>query len=211
MTHDRFRSLVLIGACALSLAALVGWPGSAPTGPGGWLVRLVAAFGLPAAAWVLTRLFGRMRQRGPFQADLERFGRTFDLITDAVVCFVVALHGTVMAYVLSGRIWLGTLIVLLVGAAILFVGNLLPTIRPGSVIGVRTPWTMRDERVWRRTHRLGGYIAVLAGLGLMAAAVLSFQSTWAVLAAGAAAMCLGLPAASYLIWRRSAPARRLDP
>lgn len=202
MTHERFRSVVLIAACALSLAAFTGWPGPPPAGPGGWLVRLAAAFGLPAAAWTLTWLFGRMRRRGPFRADIERFGRTFDLVLDAVVSFVVALHAAVMAYVLSGRIWLGTVVVLFAGAAILFVGNLLPTVRPASVIGVRTPWTLRDEGVWRRTHRLGGYVAVLAGLGLMAAAVFSFQSAWAVLAAGAAALCLGLPAASYLIWRR---------
>jgi uncharacterized membrane protein len=199
---DRFPTLVVAVAYVLSLPVFVAWPGPAPGGLGGWLVRSIAAFGLPTVALALVLLFGRMGRKGPFQANLERFQRIYRFLLDAAVVLVVGLHLTVMAYVLAGRVWLGTVAVLFLGSAVVFVGNLLPTIKPGSAIGIRTPWTLRDEQVWRRIHRLGGYVVVVAGLALMAAAVLAFQWTWAALAGGMAAAAVGLPAASYVMGRR---------
>lgn len=50
--------------------------------------------------------------------------------------------------------------------------NRLPRLRPNWWIGVRTPWTLSDEDVWRRTHRLAGEAGVVAGFLLVAAAFL---------------------------------------
>ena len=201
MALERFRSIVVVAAYALSVPVFLVWPGPAPRGAGGWLVRLVAAFGLPTAALAVILLFRSMGRKGPVRAGFESHRRTYDLILDAAAVFIAALHLTIMAYVLAGRLWLGTFVALLVGGAVAFLGNMLPTVRPGSAVGIRTPWTLRDEGVWRKTHRLGGYLLVLSGLALMAAAVFSFQKTWAVLMADAAAAGLGLPAVSFALWR----------
>jgi len=199
---DRSRSIVVVTTYILSLVVFSVWPGRTPAGPGGWLMCLIAAFGLPTAALAMILIFRRMSQKGPLRANIQRFQRTYDLVIDAAVLFVVALHMTVLSYVLAGRLWLGVVVILLLGGTIIFVGNLLPRIRPGSVLGIRTPWTLRDEGVWRRTHWIGGYVVVLFGLALMAAAVFSFQRTGAMFMGGTAAAVLGLPVASYVIWRR---------
>ena len=49
---------------------------------------------------------------------------------------------------------------------LLFVGlgNYLPRIRSNWWIGIRTPWTLESEAVWRETHRLAGWTFVGAGL-----------------------------------------------
>ncbi len=46
----------------------------------------------------------------------------------------------------------------------IFVGNLLPSIPRNYFIGIRTPWTLTSEVNWSRTHRIGGYSFVLAGI-----------------------------------------------
>jgi uncharacterized membrane protein len=51
-------------------------------------------------------------------------------------------------------------------SSVLFValGNVLPKLPRNGLVGIRTPWTLADPTVWERTHRLGGYLCVLAGL-----------------------------------------------
>ena len=46
-------------------------------------------------------------------------------------------------------------------------GNYFQTIRPNYFIGIRTPWTLENEQVWRETHQLGGKISMIGGLLMM--------------------------------------------
>ena len=84
---------------------------------------------------------------------------------------------------ISKAIWGG--ICLLVA----LLGNVMGKVRRNFYIGIRTPWTIADERVWYATHRFAGKTFVLGGL---ASLVLSYAGTgfWvplAVLMAGALA------------------------
>ena len=53
---------------------------------------------------------------------------------------------------------------LLLGALIVFMGNLLPKVSQNGWLGVRTSSTLSNETVWRKTHRLAGYLGVGTGL-----------------------------------------------
>ena len=53
------------------------------------------------------------------------------------------------------------------------IGNYFPAIKHNYFLGIRTPWTLENETVWKRTHRLaggwwmvGGIIIVLSSLML---------------------------------------------
>jgi len=52
---------------------------------------------------------------------------------------------------------------------LIFFGNVLGKVRRNFWIGVRTPWTLANERVWNATHRVAGWVFALTGLlGLIA-------------------------------------------
>jgi len=41
-------------------------------------------------------------------------------------------------------------------------------IRQNYFFGIKTPWTLANEEVWRKTHRFTGYVWVAAGfVGLL--------------------------------------------
>ncbi len=83
----------------------------------------------------------------------------------AVVCAVGAIvqmrsEVAVDSEHIDGLIW-----VLVLGV----LANAMPALQPNWFLGVRTPWTLRDDEVWRRTHRVAGHLllatsAFLAGL-----------------------------------------------
>ncbi|MDB6139505.1 MAG: hypothetical protein JWO94_2577 [Verrucomicrobiaceae bacterium] len=44
------------------------------------------------------------------------------------------------------------------------VGNFFGKLKPNRYMGVRVPWTLRSESVWRKTHRLTGWLYTVVGL-----------------------------------------------
>jgi uncharacterized membrane protein len=55
----------------------------------------------------------------------------------------------------------------LVGVLFLFfllIGNVLGQVQRNFWIGIRTPWTLANHVVWEKTHRLGAWLFVAAGL-----------------------------------------------
>ncbi|HUH27878.1 SdpI family protein [Gelidibacter sp.] len=54
--------------------------------------------------------------------------------------------------------------VLLIGVLYIILGNYFKTIKPNYFIGIRTPWTLENETVWKDTHRLGGKMWFIGGI-----------------------------------------------
>jgi len=63
------------------------------------------------------------------------------------------------------------MLIALVGVLFAILGNYFQTVRPNYFIGIRTPWTLESEEVWRKTHHLSGRLWMAGGI-LMA--VLAF-------------------------------------
>ncbi|WP_420488190.1 SdpI family protein [Gottfriedia acidiceleris] len=40
----------------------------------------------------------------------------------------------------------------------------MPHVRSNYFIGVRTPWTLSNENVWKKTHRVSGRLFMIVGL-----------------------------------------------
>ena len=47
-----------------------------------------------------------------------------------------------------------------------FMGNLFGKLKPNRYVGIRVPWTLNSANVWRRTHRIAGYLWTAGGVAL---------------------------------------------
>jgi len=80
-------------------------------------------------------------------------------------------------------------------------GNQMGKIRPNWFVGVRTPWTLSSKLSWNRTHRLAGWLIVLAGFACWIAAAIRPAAALATsLAAILSAAAISV-AYSYVVWR----------
>ena len=50
-------------------------------------------------------------------------------------------------------------------------GNYLPVIKQNYFLGIRTPWTLENEQVWQKTHKLGGRLFFWGGIVLLLTAL----------------------------------------
>jgi uncharacterized membrane protein len=55
------------------------------------------------------------------------------------------------------------------GTGILLIGfgNFMGKLRKNFFVGIRTPWTLANDTVWYKTHRLGAWLFVVGGLVLI--------------------------------------------
>jgi uncharacterized membrane protein len=89
---------------------------------------------------------------------------------------------------------------LAIGILFAVIGNLMGKIAPNPFIGIRTPWTLKDRRVWDSTHRFTGRLMVLGGVALAAVAFLGADHVDLIIAL---VVCLAGPAIAGAVYSRA--------
>jgi uncharacterized membrane protein len=80
---------------------------------------------------------------------------------------------------------------------IALLGNVLGKVQRNLYIGIRTPWTIANERVWNATHRLGAKTFVLGGL---AGFIFAMAGSWPWLSIGSVLAGALVPAIYSLVY-----------
>lgn len=160
-------------------------------------------FLLPLALLLLVvgrTVFGLVDPRDPLLASSSRAVRTLRWVGLAALAapVVLAVHAA-----LGGDVDLPQMMLAGTGLCLLLVGNVMGKLRPNARVGIRTPWTLANSRVWEQTHRFGGKAFVLGGLVLMGLAATPLAARWH--APVVVVTTLGISAAvvlkSYRLWR----------
>ena len=103
------------------------------------------------------------------------------------------------------------IITFVLGVMFLFMGNLMPKCKRmdnpwHAVVGLRTPWTLRDDEVWAKTNRLGGYCMVGIGfLGIALSFILSNYWSLMILCALVFLLAIAGTIYSWHLYRRIHP------
>ncbi len=61
---------------------------------------------------------------------------------------------------------------IMMGLFMIIIGNFLPKTRLNSVVGLRTVWSMKNDKTWAKSNRLGGIILIVAGVVIIAESIL---------------------------------------
>ena len=209
MSHDRFRYGLLAAAFCVSTFFFVRFPpafGLSGSRFPVWSFPWIAtSFLLPTAALAIVLIFKSLAKRDPLRGNYDRFRGTYELFLDLAVLMTIGTHFLLISKLIIHRGLVGHWITYvpssLVGILLVVAGNVLPRLRPNSALGIRTRWTLRDETVWMKTHRAGGYFLFVFGLTLIAWTFIDFMGIWWVLGPGAVLTAAGLPLLSYVIWK----------
>jgi uncharacterized membrane protein len=203
--------LLALLAAALSLAVHPRLPEQMTThwdangNPNGWMPRAVGAFALPVMILLVGGLLRLAPRIDPRRDNYDRFRGAYEWTIAAVLLVMFAVHLIILAAALGYHPPIARLVPVLVGFLFLSMGNVLPRARPNWLHGIRTPWTLSNDRVWERTHRVAGYAMTAAGVLILLASVLLPPSLGIYLVVGTAlAATLGPAVYSYFIWKQEA-------
>lgn len=136
----------------------------------------------------------------PRRDNYKKHMKAFSLIIAALVLFMIALHWMMVAVALGADINVQTAICLAMAVLFAVIGNVLPQARHNYTFGIRTPWTLADEEVWRKTHRVGGYVFWLMAAALAAAAFIPSVIAFILAIGGIVAGVVFLVVYSYILF-----------
>lgn len=167
----------------------------------GFMAKPWGAFLLPLAAGGVWLLVVGLRRVDPRREHYALFEETFWLALNLITALMLVFQALVILAGLGFGFDMGRAIAAVVGVMLLALGNYLPRLRSNWWMGIRTPWTLESETVWRKTHRFGGRLLVVAGLVTLATLPLPDRMRVPVLPVSVAVMALASVIYSYVVWR----------
>lgn len=93
--------------------------------------------------------------------------KTYEFLRKGLSLFLIVLCGFFyyMAFNPSANGMI--LLCFILGFMFVLVGNYMPKLPQNFFMGIRTPWAICNEEVWRKTQKMGGYSFVLSGIVLL--------------------------------------------
>jgi SdpI/YfhL protein family len=162
----RSNSILIAAGYAGGLAAFPWLPGPY-FGPERSLVaRAAIAFLIPTAAFVTCATVETLFSRTTSNAPHVESARAIRAVSAMTVLFMVGLHGLVLVSLLGFPISgfpVHRLAMVLFGLLLVGIGNVMPRVRPNTVVGIRTRPLLDDRVAWARVHRMIGYFLVMLG------------------------------------------------
>ncbi len=177
LKRDAIALLSIAASVGLSWYFLPGLPEQVPThfgfdgtadsySPKGW----AAAFAIGGTA-LLYLLLTFLPRIDPFWKKIQPRYNVLLLFRDIVMVFMVFLFIATVLAAPTGKLDMnlfGT------GFGLLFIvlGNYLPRLPRNFFFGIRNPWTIASEEVWKRTHIVSGWLYVAGGLLIILLSIL---------------------------------------
>ena len=130
--------------------------------PDGWSSRAFAVFGLPAILLAVNLLLPFMLRADPKHENMS--GALVNITIWTIPVLSLLCSGLTLGRALGYAVRIERVLPVFMGMLFILIGNYLPKTKQSYTMGIKLPWTLASEENWNRTHRLAGFLWVLAGI-----------------------------------------------
>ena len=171
----------------------------------GYGSQFIGIWLLPIMVAGVTLLLIGLPKIDPRRANIEKFRPFYNVFILLFGIYMMYIYTLTLAANLGFDFNFNTYILPAVGIFTIFLGQLVRRARQNYFIGIRTPWTLQDERVWDETHRRGGVAFTIGGFIALGGLFLPNLAVWLLLIPllGASLYSIVL---SYFLYRKYNPA-----
>jgi len=168
----------------------------------GYMGKFWGTFLLPGMMIGLTLLFLAIPSIDPLKKNIADFRGWFNLFIVLFNLFMAFVHGLTLAWNL-GHTGIRMSVAMLPAMGLLFIliGLMIRKAKRNYFIGIRTPWTLANDVVWEKTHRLGSKLFIAAGI-LTLLSLLFPDKTFVILMVSILGASLIAVVYSYLVFRQ---------
>lgn len=163
----------------------------------GYMPKSIALFIIPSIGLLI---YGGLFLLPHWQKSMKEMQRYFDRFSIVLFLFLGYIHVLMLSWNMGRRF--NFIQFFLPALAILFlsISTLLKHTKRNYFIGIRTPWTLQDDEVWRRTHSVGAQLFMIIGV-MMFIAILIPNYAFLVVMSAIVGITLFLILYSYWIYR----------
>ena len=137
----------------------------------GYSYHLFGLYFLPTLTLALFFLFKLLPKIDPYKKNFNQFKTHYQNFVIIITAFLIYIHFLTLFWNLGYQF--NFIQFFTPGIAILFfyTGILTQNARRNWFVGIRTPWTLSSDKVWKQTHSVGGQlfkaVALISLLGII--------------------------------------------
>ena len=109
----------------------------------------------------------------PKRESYKKHKKAYEILMNILVPFFIVVHWITIFSALGHQVSVGRIIPIVVGILFIVIGNYMGQIRPNYTFGIKIPWTLANETVWKKTHRVGSFAFILSGLIFIIAGIIN--------------------------------------
>ncbi|MDC7723277.1 SdpI family protein [Priestia megaterium] len=138
----------------------------------------------------------------PRKENYKYFSKTYNIVLNAVLLLFFFVNMSTILQGLGYNVPMSYIAPIMAGLVFIIIGNYLQRVRSNYFMGIRTPWTLSNEIVWKKTHRLSGKLFFIGGLLILISAFLP-DGYKSVIMWGSIVLCVAVPYLySYLAYKK---------
>lgn len=133
----------------------------------GYMSAFWGTFLFPMLVIFMSVLFIAIPRIDPEKKNIDSFRKDYDRLVMSIIFFLIVVFFFVVLWNIG--IELSINIVLSLAMAMLFfnIGSVMGRAKKNWFVGIRTPWTLSNEKVWNSTHRLGERVFKISSVILL--------------------------------------------
>ncbi|MDD2655774.1 MAG: SdpI family protein [Candidatus ainarchaeum sp.] len=159
----------------------------------GYMEKGWATFMLPGMMLFFVLLFFIIPKIDPLKKNIEKFRDKYEEMVLVILAFFLLIFLQTMLWNMGMLISPALTVPVAVGLLFIYLGYVLPKAKRNWFVGIRTPWTMSSDKVWDKTHRMGGKLFIMMGIILILSIFLGSGSFYVLIG-------LVLVSVIYLFW-----------
>jgi uncharacterized membrane protein len=129
-----------------------------------YMPKFWGLFLMPFISLGLSTLFLVIPKIDPLRANIEKFSSYYYGFVILLLIFLFYVYLLTLLWNLGLRFNLTQVLAPAFGVLLYFYSALIRKVKRNWFIGIRTPWTLGNEKVWDKTHLIGGRLFKVAGL-----------------------------------------------
>jgi uncharacterized membrane protein len=130
----------------------------------GYMPKFWGLFLLPLVSAGLFLMFLAIPRIDPLKHNIQKFRKYFDRFIFLIMGFFLYIYLLTIIWAFGFTFQFIFAMVPAFSVLFYYAGVLTENAKQNWFIGIRTPWTLSSEKVWNKTHKLGGKLFKLAAL-----------------------------------------------
>ncbi len=167
----------------------------------GYMSKFWGLFLMPIILVGLYVLFLLIPKIDPLKKNIQGFRRYYDLFILGLFIYLLYIFVLTILANLGYQFNITTMILPSVGLLFIGIGSFMKKLKRNWFIGIRTPWTISNDEVWKKTHALGAILFKIIGIIIIAGIFVQKYIIWIIIIP-IVIMMVWLSVYSYVIYRK---------
>ena len=155
----------------------------------GYMSKTWGMFLIPLMLIPFIALFIIIPKIDPLKKNFKKFINYYDGLIIVLFIFLFFIHCLMILWNIGYQYDIGIMINIPIALLFLYMGLIMKHLKRNWFVGIRTPWTISDDKVWKKTHEKAAVVFKIAAVLTLVGLFFGNYSIWFLLVPILAGTC----------------------